>query len=364
MEEPVVAGPGASLLVNRGTTLNNTLWEEVTKSCRDRHGRWTNPWPTWRFPSNARLLKFLLWDTDNSNVPTSKEVLDEELPVLVPYFARGGAVDSAPTGRGLRVTWLGHATTLVELDGLSVLTDPVFSLRASPVQFMGPKRYRGPPCTVEQLPPIDAVVISHNHYDHLDQGTVNDLNARFGADLYWFVPLGLADWLGKAGCQNVMELDWWEESCVPGHPDTTFVCTPAQHWSKRTPLDNNQALWGSWSILGPQHRFFFAGDTGYCSSFAEIGLRYGPFDLAAIPIGAYLPRDVMLGQHVDPEEAVQIHEDVRAKHSVGVHWGTFALAHEVGLLGNLDLVSLSPPCLSISSSLSLYLLLLVSLSPP
>ncbi|CAL8322844.1 unnamed protein product [Lota lota] len=331
--------------------------EEVTKSCQDEHGRWTNPWPTWRFPSKALLLRFLLWDKDNSNVPTSKEVLDDKLPVLVPYFAQGegtvadsGARSHGDSERGLRVTWLGHATTLVELDGLNVLTDPIFSQRASPVQFVGPKRYRGPPCTVEQLPQIDAVVISHNHYDHLDVGTVNSLNARFGVDLRWFVPLGLADWLVKAGCENVIELDWWEENCVPGHDDITFVCTPAQHWSKRTVLDQNMALWGSWSILGPHHRFFFAGDTGYCSSFAEIGRRFGPFDLAAIPIGAYLPRDVMLGQHVDPEEAVEIHVDVQAKHSVAIHWGTFALAYEpylepqVRLREALEQKGLQPGC--------------------
>ncbi|KAJ3611929.1 hypothetical protein NHX12_020209, partial [Muraenolepis orangiensis] len=247
--------------------------EEVTRSCKDSSGRWTNPWTTWRFPSPAMQARFLLWDKDNSNVPTSKE-------------------------------------------------------RASPVQSVGPKRYRGPPCTVEQLPRIDAVVISHSHYDHLDANTVKDLNARYGAELHWFVPLGLSDWLLRSGCESVRELDWWEETRVPGHEDVTLVCTPAQHWSKRTPLDENKALWGSWSVIGPHHRFFFAGDTGYCPAFAQIGRRYGPFDLAAIPIGAYLPRDVMLGQHVDPEQAVEIHVDVRAKHSLAVHWGTFALAYE------------------------------------
>ncbi|KAK0138276.1 N-acyl-phosphatidylethanolamine-hydrolyzing phospholipase D [Merluccius polli] len=340
--------------------LDYRLEEEVTKSCRDRHGCWTNPWPTWKFPSHSTLLRFLLWDKDNSNVPTSKEVLDRELPVLVPYFAQGGREVVAARGAhscgggdsecGLRVTWLGHATVLVELDGLNVLTDPIFSQRASPVQFVGPKRYRGPPCTVEQLPRIDAVVISHSHYDHLDAGTVESLNARFGAELRWFVPLGLSDWLVKAGCENVMELDWWKENCVPGHDNITFVCTPAQHWSKRTALDQNKSLWGSWSVLGPHHRFFFAGDTGYCSSFAEIGRRFGPFDLAAIPIGAYLPRDVMRGQHVDPEQAVQIHVDVQAKHSLAVHWGTFALAYEyyleppVRLREALEQKGLEPSC--------------------
>ncbi|KAG7271857.1 hypothetical protein CRUP_028229 [Coryphaenoides rupestris] len=187
----------------------------------------------------------------------------------------GTEADRDGCSRGLRATWLGHSTVLVELDGVNLLTDPIFSQRASPVQFVGPKRYRGPPCTVEQLPRIDAVVISHSHYDHLDAGT----------------------WLRRAGCEDVTELDWWERSRVgvPGRDDDD---------------DDDDA----------------AG--GYCSAFTEIGCRFGPFDLAAIPIGAYLPRDVMVGQHVDPEQAVQIHTDVRAKCSLAVHWGTFALAYE------------------------------------
>ncbi|XP_069012785.1 N-acyl-phosphatidylethanolamine-hydrolyzing phospholipase D-like isoform X1 [Embiotoca jacksoni] len=317
--------PRKSSSSRKSFRLDYRLEEEVTKSCRDKHGRWMNPWPTWRFPSYARVLRFLLLDRNYSDIP-GKEVLDNTLPVMEPYFVQHP--DLSESGPGLKVTWLGHSTVLVEMDGLNILTDPIFSKRASPVQFTGPKRYRGPPCIVEQLPRIDAVVISHSHYDHLDAGSVASLNGRFGGELRWFVPLGLMDWLAKMGCENVMELDWWEENCVPGHDNVTFVCTPSQHWSKRTALDNNTSLWGSWSVLGPNHRFFFAGDTGYCASFQEIGKRFGPFDLAAIPIGAYMPRDMMVGQHVDPEQAVQIHQDLQAKQSVAIHWGTFALAHE------------------------------------
>ncbi|XP_051911475.1 N-acyl-phosphatidylethanolamine-hydrolyzing phospholipase D isoform X1 [Hippocampus zosterae] len=332
--EGIVAGPhpgasrrsSSSRSSRKSFRLDYRMEEEVTRSCRDKHGRFTNPWPTWRFPSYSTLLRFLLLDKNHSNVPTSKEALDNELPVVEPYFVQNP--DLSPSGPGLRVTWLGHASVLVEIDGLNILTDPIFSQRASPFQFVGPKRYRGPPCSVQQLPRIDAVVISHSHYDHLDAGTVASLNVRFGAELRWFVPLGLMDWLAKAGCENVIELDWWEENCVPAHDEVTFVCTPSQHWSKRSAVDDNKSLWASWSVLGPDHRFFFAGDTGYCSVFREIGRRFGPFDLAAIPIGAYLPRDVMKGQHVDPEEAVQIHMDLEAKHSLAIHWGTFALAYE------------------------------------
>lgn len=211
--------------------------------------------------------------------------------MLKPYFID----DPEAVGvreAGLRVTWLGHATVMVEMDELVFLTDPIFSSRASPLQHMGPKRFRHPPCTISELPPIDAVLISHNHYDHLDYNSVVALNERFGNELRWFVPLGLLDWMQKCGCENVIELDWWEENCVPGHDKVTFVFTPSQHWCKRTLMDDNKVLWGSWSVLGPWNRFFFAGDTGYCPAFEEIGKRFGPFDLAAIPIGAYEPRYV------------------------------------------------------------------------
>lgn len=266
-------------------------------------------------------------EKDNSNVPSSKQELDKELPVLKPYFVQNPEL-VGKTGTGMRVTWLGHASVLVEMDELVFLTDPIFSQRASPVQLMGPKRFRPPPCTVDQLPKIDAVVISHTHYDHLDYNTVKSLNERFGSELRWFVPLGLLDWMQRCGCENVIELDWWEENCVPGHDAVTFVFTPSQHWCKRTVTDDNKVLWGSWSVLGPWNRFFFAGDTGYCVAFEQIGKRFGPFDLAAIPIGAYEPRWFMKHQHVDPEEAVRIHIDVQAKKSVAIHWGTFALANE------------------------------------
>ncbi|XP_076862653.1 N-acyl-phosphatidylethanolamine-hydrolyzing phospholipase D [Brachyhypopomus gauderio] len=302
-------------------------YKEVTHSRRDSRGRFVNPWPTWQFPSYSTILRLFLMEKNHSNVPGSKEELDKELPVLEPYFVRNPE-QCGQLGSSLKVTWLGHASVLLEMDGLVVLTDPMFSQRASPLSFMGPKRYRGPVCSVAQLPHMDAVLISHTHFDHLDANTVGELNARFRSKLRWFVPLGMLDWMSHYGCENVVELDWWEESAVPGHKDVTFVCTPAQHWSKRTPVDDNKVLWASWSVLGPNTRFFFAGDTGYCPVFEEIGKCFGPFDLAAIPIGAYLPRGIMKSQHVDPEEAVQIHVDVQAKNSLAIHWGTFALAYE------------------------------------
>ena len=180
------------------------------------------------------------------------------------------------------------------MEGLNILIDPVFSDYCGAVQGFGVKRYRPAPCTVDELPEIDAVCISHNHYDHLDYNSVCNLNKRFGHKLLWYVPMGLRPWIKNCGCNNVFELEWWDEL---SHPNFTkdekavkFAFTPAQHWCRRGLNDTNEVLWGSWSIIGPQHRFFFAGDSGYCHIFKQIGKRYGPFDLAAIPIGAYEPR--------------------------------------------------------------------------
>ncbi|KAM8972107.1 N-acyl-phosphatidylethanolamine-hydrolyzing phospholipase D [Pelodytes ibericus] len=307
--------------------LDVRLEEDVTKSKKDKNGRFVNPWPTWKTPTFRSALRWAVSEKNNSSVPSSKEEIDKKLPVVEPYFIHHPEI-AGKTKNGIRVTWLGHASVMVEMDELIFLTDPIFSQRASPISFVGPKRFREPPCTVAQLPKIDAVVISHNHYDHLDYNTVLSLNERFGTELRWFVPLGLLSWMQSCGCENVIELDWWEQNCVPGHDEVTFVFTPSQHWCKRTAFDDNKVLWGSWSILGPSNRFFFAGDTGYCAAFEEIGKRFGPFDVAAIPIGAYEPRWFMKSQHVDPEEAVRIHADVRANSSLGIHWGTFALANE------------------------------------
>ncbi|XP_012928963.1 LOW QUALITY PROTEIN: N-acyl-phosphatidylethanolamine-hydrolyzing phospholipase D-like [Heterocephalus glaber] len=314
----------SSKLSKKSFKLDYRLEEDVTKSKKGKDGRFVNPWPTWRNPSFSNALKWLITEKNHSSVPSCKEELDKELPVLKLYF-----IDDPGEARvreaGLRATWLGHATLLIETDELIFLIDPIFSSRASPFQYLGAKRFRPPPCMIEELPRINAVLISHNHYDHLDYNSVVALNERFGNELRWFVPLGLLDWMQKCGCENVIELDRWVENCVPGHNQVTFVFTPSQHWCKRTLMDDNKVLWGGWSVLGPWNRFFFAGDTGYCSEFEEIGKRFGPFDLAAIPIGAYEPRWFMKYQHVDPEEAIRIHTDVQAKKSVAIHWGTFAL---------------------------------------
>ncbi|XP_038068615.1 N-acyl-phosphatidylethanolamine-hydrolyzing phospholipase D-like [Patiria miniata] len=306
-------------------TLDPRKMEDVTSSVL-RDGCFVNPWDTWREPSFGTGLKFMFTRSE-SRLP-SKQELDQILPVLTPDF-------SAPPNSGIKVTWLGHASLLVQFDGVSILTDPIFSSFCGPASLVGYKRYRPAPCTVQELPKIHAVVISNSHYDNLDLPTVEQLNNRFGRNLRWFVPLGMKDWFTKTGVEDVIELDWWQENNIPSHSEVTFAFTPAQYWSMRNYIDRNKSLWGSWSIIGPYHSFFFAGDTGYCKAFKDIGRRYGPFDLAAIPIGAYKPRALLSPQHVDPPEAVQIHSDIQARQSVGIHWGTFQLGKE-GYLAPLE----------------------------
>jgi N-acyl-phosphatidylethanolamine-hydrolysing phospholipase D len=232
------------------------------------------------------------------------------------------------------ITWVGHATMLVQASGLNVLTDPVFSQRASPVQFAGPKRVQPPGLAVADLPKIDVVLISHNHYDHLDVDSIKALINQGWAEPLFMVPLGLKDWFNKLGVTNVKELDWWDSVAVKG---VEFNFTPVQHWSARGPGDRSQTLWGGWAVLGADFHWYFSGDTGYSQDFVDTQKRFaarqtpalgGGFDIALIAVGAYEPRWFMKDQHVNPAEAVQIHKDLQAKRSVGVHWGTFELTDE------------------------------------
>jgi L-ascorbate metabolism protein UlaG (beta-lactamase superfamily) len=240
--------------------------------------------------------------------------------VLKPDAGFLAANRSEPT-----LTWIGHATLLVQIGGVNLLTDPHFTERASPVGFAGPKRRVPPALSLAELPHIDAVVISHNHYDHLDAGTVRQLNRQAGGAPRFFVPLGLKAWFAQEGIDNVVELDWWEHI---EHMGLDVHLVPVQHWSARTPWDRNRTLWGGWMVEHPSLRFFFAGDTGYSKDFADIRGRFGPIDLAAIPVGCYEPRWFMKANHVNPEESLQIHRDLGARRSVGIHWGTFRLTDE------------------------------------
>jgi L-ascorbate metabolism protein UlaG (beta-lactamase superfamily) len=223
----------------------------------------------------------------------------------------------------LSVCWYGHSTALVEVDGYRVLADPVWSRRCSPSRTVGPQRMHDVPAPLEALPAVDAVVISHDHYDHLDVDTIMALARTQRAP--FFVPLGVGAHLRKWGIpeSRIVELDWHESGQVG---DLTLICTPARHFSGRF-VTRNTTLWASWVIAGPRHRAFFGGDTGYTKSFAEIGAEHGPFDLTLLPIGAYHPAwpDI----HMNPEDAVLAHLDVAEAGSgllVPVHWATFKLA--------------------------------------
>jgi N-acyl-phosphatidylethanolamine-hydrolysing phospholipase D len=222
-------------------------------------------------------------------------------------------------------TWIGHATVLVQAGGLNVLTDPVFSERASPVQFAGPARAQPPGIALADLPPIDVVLVSHNHYDHLDRDSILALHARGKGRTVFLVPLGLKAWMAKQGVPDAIELDWWDAREVRGVP---FQLVPVQHWSARGLGDRNRTLWGGWAVRAPDLHWYFSGDSGYADHFRQTRERGGPFDLALLAIGAYEPRWFMREQHMDPAEAVQAHRDLGARRSIGMHWGTFELTDE------------------------------------
>jgi N-acyl-phosphatidylethanolamine-hydrolysing phospholipase D len=222
------------------------------------------------------------------------------------------------------VTWIGHATLLVQIDHVTFITDPIWSETASPVSFAGPRRRVAPGVAMKDLPPIDFVVISHNHYDHLDLPTLVEL-ARRNPDTVFYVPLENADLLASEGVTNVKELDWGD---TVEHEGVTIHCLPAQHWSKRGLSDDREALWSSWAVIGPERRFYFSGDTGYFDGFSRIGRSLAPFDLAAVPIGAYEPQAMMHWHHMNPEEAVQAAVDLGASRAVAMHYGTFKLSDE------------------------------------
>jgi N-acyl-phosphatidylethanolamine-hydrolysing phospholipase D len=231
------------------------------------------------------------------------------------------------------VTWIGHSTALWQLGGLNILTDPHFTERASPVSFAGPKREVALPVQLAALPRIDLVLISHNHYDHLDAPTMHMLNQQPGGPPLFIVPLGLDLWMKDQGIARVQRMDWWESVRVPTRTDAvTIHFVPAQHWSSRSLWDRNATLWGGFvaqtQVNQRPYAMFFSGDTGYSKDFADIGARFGGFDFSQIAVGCYSPRWFMKEQHINEEEAVQIHLDVKSKLSMGVHWGTFRLCDE------------------------------------
>jgi L-ascorbate metabolism protein UlaG (beta-lactamase superfamily) len=291
-----------------GGVAQGTRLERMQKSPQFHNGRFENDPP---YVSNMSLTREL------------HDYLGEqqrEPSFTVPVLPMSAAALAAPAAPGLRAWWLGHASTLIEIDGVRVLTDPVLSERASPFQFIGPKRLHPAPLPLAEWKNIDAVVISHDHFDHLDMDTIRHL-AQGGTHFY--VGLGIGAHLERWHVPDaqIHEMDWWEQASIKG---VTIVCTPARHYAGRTSM-NNSTLWASWMVKGPQHSAYFSGDTGYAGHFKAIRDKLGAPELALIKVGAY--GDTWLDIHMNPEAAIQAVQDLGATTLLPVHWATFNLAY-------------------------------------
>ncbi len=289
----------------------------------------TNPWPGAQPPHGWRDI--LRWSRERGWIPRISRASTPRFERATPAFHEPRAPHDT-----LSVTWIGHSTVLLQMGGLNILTDPIWSERASPFRLLGPRRVTPPGAALESLPPLDLVLLSHNHYDHLDSRTVRRL-ARLHPGARWMAPLGVAPLLQRFGVREVTELGWWDELTVGG---ARIACTPARHFSARSFADRMRSLWSGWAMRVDDHALYFAGDTAYHPEFAKIGERYGPFDIVLIPIGAYDPRWFMERVHVDPEEAVRAYLEVSGdaldaggaprppRIALGIHWGTFKLTDE------------------------------------
>jgi len=255
-----------------------------------------------------------------SQVPRMMTERGTPWPAQVPVTPRRPAPLGAATAI---VTFIGHATFLIQTKAGNILTDPIYSNIAGPLNLAGPRRSRAPGVRFEDLPPISTILLSHNHYDHCDVRTLRMLRKRFNPIV--LTPLGNRRVVAKAGLNKLEELDWWDGATTAAWP---VILTPAQHFSARTPFDRNRALWGGFLIEVNGKRIYFAGDSGYGDLFKDIGMRLGPFDLALLPIGAYEPRWFMQPIHMNPAEAVEAHLDLGSRQSIGMHFGTFRMTIE------------------------------------
>jgi L-ascorbate metabolism protein UlaG (beta-lactamase superfamily) len=260
------------------------------------------------------LGDFLKWQWSRKRGPW-REFVDAAPGPPPPVRVAGGAI---------RVTYVNHATLLIQMDGMNFLTDPIWSQRASPVGFAGPVRVRPPGIRFEDLPPIDIVLVSHNHYDHMDLSTLERLRTSFAPRV--FTGLGNAEFLLSRGITNAHDLDWWQS--IELNPGVRLISVPAQHFSGRGTIDQNATLWTGFVIEGPSGRVYFAGDTGYGSHFRAARERLGPMRVALLPIGAYEPRWFMRSVHMSPRDAIRAAIDLEATTSIAMHFGTFPLADD------------------------------------
>ncbi|KAK4188765.1 beta-lactamase superfamily domain-containing protein [Podospora australis] len=328
------------------------------KNSHGEHVKFKNPYPSAGEDATPwATFRKIVWAKLSGNFSTP-DGTDAKIPSVKPEF-----LGDRTSGNALRATWLGHACYYVEFpSGLRVLFDPVFEDRCAPVQFMGPKRYTPPACSLDDLPAVDAVVISHSHYDHLSHTSVQHI-AKKHPEAQFFVGLGLEKWFRASGIEKVTEMDWWqdaeltlkkktaaEEKAAPGEITAKISCLPCQHSSGRTGRDYDHTLWASWAVVSGGKSVWFGGDTGYrkvpdvpkgaddygpeydtlprCPQFEQIGRLRGPFDLGLIPIGAYHPRWLFSWMHANPYDAVEIFKDTKCKRAMGIHWGTWVLTSE------------------------------------
>ena len=311
----------AALLVGCGSMTVNAVVEEGTPQGKHppAHHTMNGFQNIYHYPEHG-FADFLRWK--------SGLVPDEELAIthaqMIPYVPDIVAPDyqriDHPDPAKIQITWIGHSTFLIQVEGINILTDPIFNSKSSPLGI-GFKRRSPPGIPFDRLPPIHAVLISHNHYDHLDLYTVKKL----GNKPKYFVPLKLGQWFHDQKITNYVEMDWWDTSMFKG---IRIVSVPSQHFSRRGVFDGNKTLWTGWVLETKRGKIFFAGDTGYSPHFKAIREKLGPMRLALLPIGSYRPRWFMKTIHMDPPDAIAAHKDLQAKQSIAMHWGTFYIADE------------------------------------
>ena len=314
--------------------------EKIAKRVEER-----NAWESYFEPTLRNFCKLIC----SVGSPLSGIPSQDEIDKIFPIAEVKWDLLRNPSKGVIQSTWIGHASLLVQMEGFNIITDPVFSKRCSAFQFVGPARFRDPACSAKDICEtenvgIDIILVSHNHYDHLDYNSVKDLASMAiskNKPVHFIVPLGLKKWFAfyvpdsmKKG-NDVVELDWHETHTIggaEGTPSLEITGIPMQHWSNRTGFDRDKSLWCGFAVKSTSNRgslnFLFSGDTGFFDGLYDIGERYGPFDLAAIPIGAYHPRWFMQPMHTSPEDAVKMMDAVKAKKAFPIHWGTFPLTKE------------------------------------